>query len=188
MQFKRPATPGSNSAATPAPQRVPHRPRVEFFDVADFTETDARGFVHTVENYHIEPWGLYLFRNADRPPDRYTETWLLPGLSIRVTMHHVNAAHDRDPLYHIYLGDFTRIEPKRWRAVYHYVDIEARNGHVCELHGVDDLFAAHAAGHIDADTAHGVLERATAVVDGIASHDHRVERWLAGRGIKLTWL
>ncbi|MBB5917779.1 hypothetical protein BJY24_006691 [Nocardia transvalensis] len=188
MQFRHRSTPNHNSDATPAPARPPHRPHTEYFDLADYTKTDARGFVRSVEHYHAEPWGLYLMRTADTPPDRYTETWLLPQLSLRVSMNHVNAAHDRDPRYHIHIGEFARIEPKRWRAVYHYLDIEARNGHACELRGVDELFAAHAAGFVDAATAQHAFEHATSVVDGIASHDHCFERWLTSRGIRLTWL
>lgn len=188
MQFKRRSIPGSDSDATLVPARPPHRPHTEYFDLADLTKTDARGFVHSVEHYHAEPWGLYLVRAADTPPDRYTETWLLPQLSLRVSMNHVNAAHDRNPLYHIHIGEFARIEPKRWRAIYHYLDIESRHGRICELRGVDELFAAHAAGYIDAATAQHAFEHATAVVDGIASHHHNFGLWLASRGITLTWL
>ncbi|WP_228788053.1 DUF402 domain-containing protein [Nocardia terpenica] len=189
MQLKKIHVPGLHSTAAAAtPPTSSHRPRVEYFDLADLTKTDCRGFVHSVERYHSEPWGLYLMRAADTPPFRYTEAWLLPQLSIRVSMHHINAAHDRDPVYHIDIGEFDRIEPKRWRAVFHYIDVVARNGCVPELRGVDDLFAAHAAGHVDAATAQNAFARATAVVDGIASHEHNFERWLGARGITLTWL
>ncbi|MFI5782235.1 hypothetical protein [Nocardia sp. NPDC051570] len=187
MFSKRPSTTGSNSTISEA-TRTPHRPRVEYFDLADLTKTDARGFVRSMESHRAEPFGLYLVCAADIPPNRYTEIWLLPELSIQVTMHHVNAGHDRDPVYHIYVGEFARIEPKRWRGCYHYIDIVARNGRVPELRGVDELFAAHAAGHVDAATAQQAFERATAVVDGIASHDHNFERWLTTKGIALSWL
>ncbi|MGV9677149.1 hypothetical protein ACWDSJ_17875 [Nocardia sp. NPDC003482] len=184
---KRPSGAGSTAVTSPATP-APHRPRVEYVDLSDLTRTDARGFVHPVDSCHVEPFGLYLVCPADIPPNRYTETWVLPDLSLQVTMHHVNACHDRDPIYHIYVGEFARIEPKRWRAVYHYIDIVARNGRVPELRGVDELFAAHAAGHVDAATAQQAFQRATAVVDGIASHDHRFESWLATRGVTLSWL
>lgn len=171
------------------PQQDPLRkPRVEFFDIADLTRTDSRGFVRSVDSYHAEPWGLYLVRAADTAPYRYTETWLLPQQSIRVTMHHINAAHDRDPIYHIYIGEFGKVEPKRWRAEYHYIDIVARNGHKCELHGVEDLFAARTAGLIAEDTAEQAFQHTTGVVDGIASHQHNFERWLVSQGVTLHWL
>ncbi|GAB2704224.1 hypothetical protein [Nocardia thraciensis] len=165
-----------------------HRPRVEYFDLADLTITDARGFVHPVERYHVEPWGLYLMRAADTPPNRYTETWLLPKLSVRVGMQHVNAAHDRDPHYHIRLGDYARIEPKRWAAHDHYIELVARNGRPVEMHGVADLLAAHAADCLGGPQAQRIIEHANTVVAGIAAHDHSVERWLRSHGITLTWL
>ncbi|AHH17293.1 hypothetical protein NONO_c24980 [Nocardia nova SH22a] len=180
--------PSGRKSQSTQPPSTAHRPQVEYFDIADLTRTDSRGFVHSVDSYHAEPWGLYLVRAADTPPYRYTETWLLPAPSIRVTMHHVNAAHDRDPIYHIYIGKFDRIEPKRWRAEYHYIDVVARNGHVPELRGVDELFAAHAAGHVTPGTAQHAFEQATAVVDGIASHDHNFDRWMSAQGIALHWL
>ncbi|WP_280267214.1 hypothetical protein [Nocardia wallacei] len=184
----------SNSKPDPHPGATPngsvpaHRPRIEYFDLADLTLTDPRGFVHPVERYHTEPWGLYLMRSADTPPNRYTEAWLLPKLAIRVGMQHVNAAHDRDPHFHIRLGEYARIAPKRWTAHDHYIDLVARNGRPIEMHGVADLLAAHAAHCIDDEQAQHIIERANTVVAGIAAHDHSVERWLRSYGITLTWL
>lgn len=183
-----PHTTAPRAAEALAPARVPHRPSTEYFDVADCTKTDARGFVHSVERYHVEPWGLYLVRAADEPPARFTETWLLPEPSVRVTMSHVNTAHDRDPVYHVRLGEYSRIEPKRWRAIDHYLDIVCRNGRTPELHGLEDLFAAHDAGYVDAAAAQRIIERANAVVSGIAGHGNHLERWLGSLGITLTWL
>ncbi|NKY52936.1 hypothetical protein [Nocardia vermiculata] len=180
-----PTNPAGHENNIPA---APRKPRVEYFDIADLTRTDSRGFVHSVDSYKVEPWGLYLVRAADTAPYRYTETWLLPQQSLRVTMHHVNAAHDRDPIYHIYIGDFARTGPKRWRAEYHYIDIVARNGHPCELDGVEELFAAQTAGLISSDATQRAFKHATAVVDGIASHDHHFERWLIAEGVTLHWL
>ncbi|RDI49682.1 hypothetical protein [Nocardia mexicana] len=182
----------SNSRPDPHPDAdgstPAHRPHVEYFDLADLTLTDPRGFVHPVERYHAEPWGLYLMRAADAPPNRYTETWLLPKLAIRVGMQHVNAAHDRDPHYHIRLGEYARIEPKRWAAYDHYIDLVARNGRPTEMHGIAELLAAHAADCIDAAQAQHIIEHANAVADGIAAHGRNVERWLRSHGITLTWL
>ncbi|MBO0855644.1 MAG: hypothetical protein J2P18_17985 [Nocardia sp.] len=175
----------------PEPSGAPdiaHKPRVEYFDLADLTRTDARGFIHSVDSYHAEPWGLYLVRPADEAPYRYTESWLLPRQSVRVTMSHINVAHDRDPLYHLYLGEFSKVQPKRWRAEYHYIDIIARNGRHPEMRGVDELFAAHSAGQVDDGTARRVFEHATEVIDGLASHDHHVESWLLDQGVSLHWL
>ncbi|QIS11116.1 DUF402 domain-containing protein [Nocardia arthritidis] len=181
------ATNGSNGAAAP-PGRTPTRPRVEYFNVAEFTNTDAKGFVRPVERFHVEPWGLYMARCVDGPQFHYLESWLLPDLSIRATIAHRHAGdhHGRD--YCLDIGEYTRIEPKRWKAVDHYLDIEVQGGRRADLRGVDELLAAHAAGVVDTAQAHRAFERATAAMDGLAAHDHDVERWLAAQGIGLTWM
>ncbi|GAA5059522.1 ribonuclease FAU-1 family protein [Nocardia callitridis] len=172
----------------PAPKPVPRRPRVEYFDLAELTNTDARGFVRQVERYHVEPWGLYMARSVAVPNRQYIESWLLPTLSLRTTVTRSNPAHHRNPEYRLEIGEFSRVRPKRWKAVDHYLDVVVRRGRGAELRGVDELFAAHAAGLIDSATAHRAVERASATLDGLAAHDHCVEQWLATQGITLTWL
>jgi hypothetical protein len=178
------APPGPLAAAAPAP----HRPRVEFFNLAELTNTDAKGFVRPVERFHVEPWGLYMARPVAGPDSHYLESWLLPGLSLRATLTRTNPAHHRERVYRLDIGEFTRIAPKRWKAVDHYLDIAVRPRRTAELLGVDELLAAHAAGLVDTAQAHRAFERATAVLDGLAAHDHCVEEWLATHGIRLTWM
>ncbi|MDE1671317.1 DUF402 domain-containing protein [Nocardia gipuzkoensis] len=178
------APPGSIAPATPAP----HRPRVEFFNLAELTNTDAKGFVRPVDRFHVEPWGLYMARAVGGPDSHYLESWLLPELSLRATLARTNPAHHRDPVYRLDIGEFTRIAPKRWKAVDQYLDIAVRPGRSAELLGVNELLAAHAAGLVDTVQAHRAFERATAVLDGLATHDHCVEDWLATHGITLTWM
>ncbi|WP_330231860.1 DUF402 domain-containing protein [Nocardia sp. NBC_00508] len=184
--------PGMAGATTPAPPApptpAPHRPRVEYFNLAELTHTDAKGFVRPVERFHVEPWGLYMARAVDGPDSHYFESWLLPELSIRATVTRRNPAHHRVPGYRLDIGEFTRIGPKRWKAVDHYLDVVVRRGRPAELLGVDELLAAHAAGLVETARAHGAFERATSVLDGLAAHDHSVEDWLATRGITLTWM
>ncbi|MGK8524708.1 hypothetical protein ACRS6B_25575 [Nocardia asteroides] len=175
--------PGSIATAAPSP----HRPRVEFFDLAELTNTDARGFVRPVERFHVEPWGLYMARSVTGPDAHYLETWLLPELSLRVTLARTNPAHHPERVHRLDLGEFTRIGPKRWKAVDLYLAVAVRTGRSAELAGVDELLAAHAAGLVDTARAHRAFARATAALDGLAAHDHRVEGWLATRGVTLTW-
>ncbi|MQY25376.1 DUF402 domain-containing protein [Nocardia aurantia] len=170
------------------PDTTAHRPRIEYFDLSDLTGTDARGFVHSVETCHATARGLYVARKADRAPYRYTESWLLPELSLRATVHHVGAAHDRDQTYHLDLGDFARIGPKRWKAVLHYLDITVHNGHPPVLGGIDELLAAHSAGYVDRQQTRRIFELANHVVAGIAAHEQNFDRWLAAQNIRLTWL
>ncbi|MGK8508396.1 DUF402 domain-containing protein [Nocardia asiatica] len=178
------APPGRIAPVTPAP----HRPRVEFFNLAELTNTDAKGFVRPVERFHVEPWGLYMARPVGGPDSHYLESWLLPELSLRATLTRTNPAHHREPVYRLDIGEFTRVGPKRWKAVDQYLDIAARRGRTAELLGVDELLAAHAAGLVDTAQAHRAFAQATAVLDGLAAHDHCVEDWLATYGITLTWM
>ncbi|MEU2033903.1 DUF402 domain-containing protein [Nocardia amamiensis] len=178
------APPGPAVPATPAP----HRPRVEYFNLAELTNTDAKGFVRPVERFRVEPWGLYMGRTVGGPDSHYLESWLLPELSLRVTVARPNPAHHRDPGYRLDIGEFGRIGPKRWKSVDHYLDIVVRRGRPAELLGVDELLAAHAAGLVDTAQAHSAFDRATAVLDALAAHDHSVEDWLATRGITLSWM
>ncbi|RMI29970.1 hypothetical protein EBN03_24005 [Nocardia stercoris] len=165
-----------------------HRPRVEYFDTADLTGTDAHGYVHSVEDCHATPWGLKVTLRTPAPPHRYTESWLLPALSLRVTVQHAGAAHERDQAHHLEIGEITQVEPHRWRAVDHYLRIEARNGRAPRMSGVDELLAAHAAGYVDSAQTQRIIEHGNAVVAGIAAHGHNLDRWLAGHKVALTWL
>ncbi|MFD0362309.1 DUF402 domain-containing protein [Nocardia sp. GCM10030253] len=176
------APPGPLAAPAPA------RPKIEYFNLADLTNTDARGFVRSVERYHVEPWGLYMARTVGGPEFHYVESWLMPELSIRATITHRSPAHHRGQDYCLDIGEFTKVEPKRWKAIDHYLDIMVQGGRKSELRGVEDLLAAHAAGLIDTAHAHRAFERATTAMDGLAAHDHDVERWLASHGIVLSWM
>ncbi|MFI9511009.1 DUF402 domain-containing protein [Nocardia sp. NPDC052566] len=177
---------GTNGTAIAPPG--PARPKVEYFNLAELTNTDAKGFVRQVERFHVEPWGLYMARTVDGPQFHYLESWLLPELSLRATIAHRHAGDHRDKDYCLDVGEFAKIGPKRWKAVDHYLDVVVPRGRHAELRGVGDLLAAHAAGLIDTAQAHRALDRATAALDGLAAHEHSVDRWLAAQDIHLTWM
>ncbi|MFF2557042.1 DUF402 domain-containing protein [Nocardia sp. NPDC058058] len=172
----------------PAPAASAHRPRLEFFNLADLCWTDYHGYVHSVERLHAEPWGLYIERIVDNPRFHYIESWLLPELYLRVTVYHLRPGHDRGQTYYLDIGEYSQIEPKKWRGEGHYLHVVARPGQVPELLGIDELLTAHAAGHFDTARTHKAIERAAAVVDGIAGCGHDVDRWLATKGVALSWL
>ncbi|MEV6773002.1 DUF402 domain-containing protein [Nocardia sp. NPDC051030] len=167
---------------------TPHRPRLEFFNLAELSWTDYHGYLHQVEHMHAEPWGLYMERIVDNPRFRYIESWMLPELSLRVTVYHQRPGHDRGQTYYLDIGDYGPVGPKKWRAEGHYVHVVARPGQVPELLGIDELLAAHAAGHFDSVRTQTAIARAAAVVDGIAGCGHDVDRWLAAQGVALSWL
>ncbi|QIS11115.1 DUF402 domain-containing protein [Nocardia arthritidis] len=173
--------------ADPAPVHV-HRPKVEYFDLAGLTNTDPKGFVRPVETYRVESWGLYMARTSDHPQFHYIESWLLPELSLRATVFHYHPAHQRDQDYYLDLGEYTRLGPKQWKSVDHYLDIVVRSGRETELLDVDELLAAHAAGLIGAAEAEAAVANAATAIDGIAANGHSLESWMESMGITLTWM
>ncbi|WP_067697475.1 DUF402 domain-containing protein [Nocardia jejuensis] len=164
-----------------------HRPKVEYFNVDDLTNIDPKGFVRQVEQYRVEPWGLYMARTSDHPEFHYIESWLLPSLSIRVTVFQFTPAHLRDQDYYVDIGEYAQVGPKKWKSVDHYLDLVVRTGREVELLDVDELLAAHAAGYLDLGEAQRAIETSTATIDGIAAHGHSLEAWMASHGITLTW-
>ncbi|MGO4614671.1 DUF402 domain-containing protein [Nocardia sp. 2YAB30] len=173
---------------TQAPSIDVHRPKVEYFNLADLTNTDPKGFVRPVERYHVEPWGLYMARTSDHPQFHYLESWLLPELSIRATVFHYHPAHQRDQDYYLDLGEFSVVGPKKWKSVDHYLDIVVRSTRETQLLDVDELLAAHAAGLIRLGEAEAAMQHAAAAIDGIAANGHTFEGWMESLGITLTWM
>ncbi|MEV0336310.1 DUF402 domain-containing protein [Nocardia sp. NPDC050717] len=176
--------PRAVAAPTAAP---PGRPRVEFFDVAELTSTDTRGFIRPVDRYEVQPWGLYLARTVG-PRARYEECWLLPEPGVRATVAHDSPGHHRSHDYVLDIVEVERIGPKRWRATDYFLDVAVRRGRSATLLGTGELLAAHAAGQVDTASADRAFERAATVLDGLAAHDHDVERWLRAGNIALTWM
>lgn len=172
---------------TQAPAVDLHRPKVEYFNVDELTNIDPKGFIRAVEQYHVEPWGLYMARPSDHPEFHYIESWLLPSLSIRATVFHFTPADLRDQDYYVDIGEFTQVEATKWKSVDHYLDLVVRTGRDVELLDVDELLAAHAAGYLDLAESQQAIETASATIDGIAAHGHDFDAWLASKGITLTW-
>ncbi|QLY33783.1 DUF402 domain-containing protein [Nocardia huaxiensis] len=172
---------------TQAPAVHLHPPKVEYFHVDKLTNVDPKGFVREVEHYQVEPWGLYMARQSDHPEFHYIESWLLPSLSLRVTVFHFTPADLRDQDYYLDIGEFAQVDATTWRSVDHYLDLVVRTGRDVELLDVDELLAAHAAGYLELPQAQRAIETATATIDGLAAHGHSLEAWLAAHGIKLTW-
>ncbi|MFE3293543.1 DUF402 domain-containing protein [Rhodococcus sp. NPDC059234] len=163
-----------------------HAPKVEAFNLVDRTNTDPKGFVRPVDHFRVEPWGLYMARPADHPHFHYLESWLLPSLGLRASIFHYHPFHARDQDRYVDIGDFTAGE-QEWRSEDHYLDLIVRTGRDTELLDVDELIAAHAAGHLDADTTERAVLTATTAVDGIAAHGHDLDAWLADLGMPIDW-
>lgn len=164
-----------------------HPPKIETFDVTAMTNVDPKGFVRRVDEYRIEPFGLYMAREV--PGHRsmsYRESWLLPSLGIQVTDWYFHPGHERDQDFYV---DIALVRPgeQSWQMVDLYLDVVVRTGRGLEVLDTDELLGALAEGFIDTRTAQQAIETSNAVVDGIAAHGHDVTAWLADLGIPVTW-
>ncbi|SPM27281.1 Predicted RNA-binding protein, associated with RNAse of E/G family, partial [Mycobacterium terramassiliense] len=143
--------------------------------------------VRAVDEYVVRPWGLYLARpTPGRAQFRYLESWLLPSLGLRATVFHFNPGHERDHDYYLDVGEYTPGE-KVWRSEDHYLDIEVRSGAGVTLADVDELLDAVRHGLLTPEVAERAMRRAVTAVEGLARSDYDLCRWLATRGMELTW-
>ncbi|ORV96838.1 hypothetical protein AWC14_15840 [Mycobacterium kyorinense] len=151
------------------------------------TNTDPKGIVRAVDEYTVQPWGLYMARPAPgREQFHYLQSWLLPSLGLRATIFHFNPGHERDHDYYLDVGEYTP-GPAVWRSEDHYLDLEVRTGMGVRLADVDELLAAVRHHLLTPERAEQALRRAVAAVDGLARHDYDLQRWLATQGMELTW-
>ncbi len=164
-----------------------HPPKRETFDLAAGTNTDPKGVVRAVDEYRLEPWGLYMARpTPGRTQFHYLESWLLPSLGLRVNVFHFNAGFERDQDYYLDVGSIT-VANDRWETRDHYLDLVVCTGRGTDLVDIDELLEAHRGGLIDSATAQQALVTAVAAVDGLASHGHDLNAWLSAAGMRLRW-
>jgi uncharacterized protein len=164
-----------------------HPPKTETFDVSSGTNTDPKGFVRPVQEYRVEPFGLYLSREMQGHASlAWVESWLLPGLGIRVTDWWFNPGKERDQDYYIDIVDIER-DGDVWRTVDHYLDIVVRVGRDSRVIDQEEYLEAVAAGVLDRSAAERALRSSFRVVAGLGEHQHDVCAWLASLGITLSW-
>jgi predicted RNA-binding protein associated with RNAse of E/G family len=166
-----------------------HAPKVELFDVAAMTNTDPKGVVRAVREYRVEPFGLFLARDVvDHPRLAAFESWLLPGLGLRVTDWFFHPGRERDQDFYL---DVVRIDVDAaglvWRTEDHYLDLVVHTGRGVQVVDTDELLEAVTAGLLDTGTARSALDTTYAAVDGLARHGYRLDRWLATAGAWPTW-
>ncbi len=155
--------------------------------MASRTNTDPKGIVRAVDEYAVHPWGLYLARpTPGRAQFHYLESWLLPSLGLRATVFHFNPGHERDFDYYLDVGEYTA-GPAKWHSEDHYIDIEVRTGQGAKLADVDELLGAFHHGLLTPEAAEQAVHRAVSAIDGLAHHDYDLVRWLASKGMALTW-
>ncbi|OXM71810.1 MULTISPECIES: DUF402 domain-containing protein [Amycolatopsis] len=164
-----------------------HPPKIETFDVANRTNTDPKGIARAVEEYRVEPFGLYLARpTPGRAQFHYLESWVLPGLGLRLTDYWFRPGHERDQDFYLDVVSVER-DGATWRTTDWYLDLVVREGERVDVLDTDELLAAARAGLLTAGEAERALEITFDAVNGLAAHGYRVGRWLATHDIHLTW-
>ena len=164
-----------------------HPPKRETFDLVACTNTDPKGIVRAVEEYRLQPWGLYMARpTPGRAQFHYLESWLLPDLGLRANVFHFNPGHERDQDFYLDVGQIS-VGPDRWEAEDHYIDLVVRTNRDTELVDADELFQAHRDGLVTTETAQATLLCAVGAVKGLSGHGHDLNAWLTSIGVQLTW-
>ncbi|TPG32293.1 DUF402 domain-containing protein [Mycolicibacterium hodleri] len=164
-----------------------HPPKRETFDVAAHTNTDPKGIVRDVDEYHEQPWGLYMARpTPGRAQFHYLESWLLPSLSLRASIFHFNPGYERDQDFYLDIGPIL-VDGQVWRTQDHYLDLVVRTGTAVELIDVDELFEAVRQGLMTSETASAAVQTAVSAIDGLSRHGYHLDQWLADHEMVLTW-
>lgn len=164
-----------------------HAPKVEVFDVAGMTNTDPKGVVRAVDEYRVEPFGLYVARPAPgRTQFDYLESWLLPELGLRVTDFHFTASHQLDQDFYLDVAQI-HVDGDRWQTRDLYLDLALFVGKDVAVLDTDELLEATVAGHLTQAEAVAAIETAYVTVDDLARNGYDLARWLATRDITLTW-
>jgi uncharacterized protein len=164
-----------------------HPPKTVIFDLAAGVNIDTKGFARPVEEYRVAPFGLYMSRAmVDRPTAHWVESWLLPDLGICVTDWWWNPGHHRDQDFYLDICEIVR-DGDRWMLTDHYLDIVVQNRRATEVIDVDEFVAAVGLGLLDPGVAELAMGRSYRALEGLASHDHDLDAWLAELGIALSW-
>ena len=140
-----------------------------------------------VDVYAVHPFGLYMARpTPGRAQFHYLESWLLPSLSVRVSVFHFNPGYERDQDFYLDVGAIV-VDGQVWRTEDHYLDLVVRTGSGVDLLDVDELFEAVSAGLVTPENATAAVRTAAFAIDGIASNGYDIDAWLSDHEIALTW-
>jgi predicted RNA-binding protein associated with RNAse of E/G family len=164
-----------------------HPPKRSTFDVPAMVNIDNKGERRVVDEYRQTDFGLYMSREmVARRSAHWMESWLLPDLGLCVTDWWWRPGHEREQDYYLDICEITR-DGDRWQLTDHYLDIVVRNRRDARVIDVDEFVAAVALGLLEPGAAEAAMNRTHHAVDRLAAHDHDLDRWLAGLGIRLTW-
>lgn len=164
-----------------------HPPKIATFDVPANLNIDTKGVAREVDEYRVLPYGLYMSRAMiDRPTAHWVESWLLPDLGLCVTDWCWNPGHHRDQDFYLDVCEIVR-DGERWMLTDHYLDVVVQQRRGALVVDIDEFVTAVTLGLLEPQAAETALDRAFRAVDGLASHGHDLDAWLAEHGIVLTW-
>ncbi|MEY8208623.1 ribonuclease FAU-1 family protein [Corynebacterium sp. MNWGS58] len=180
-----------------------HPVKNEIFATADKINIDPKGFHREVDSYRTTEFGLYMARGADHPQFGYLESWLLPELSLRVSIFHFRKGCEKPQDYYIDIVDIdvssatdearpttasgTSNTAQTWRTRDLYIDIVSLTGHQVDVLDIDELAEATAQGLISAEEAEHAIEATLRAVEGITRHDDDVPAWLRSLDMPIDW-
>ncbi|MEZ2189441.1 DUF402 domain-containing protein [Corynebacterium sp. CCM 9204] len=164
-----------------------HPVKQEIFDLNRGTNTDPKGFIREVDTYRITDFGLYMARGANHPRFGYLETWLLPGLGLRVNIFHFREGINVHQDYYVDVAEITTDPSGVWRTRDLYVDLISVTGTPVDVLDIDELAAAASAGLITAEDTETAIETTLTAVEGITRNDDNLMAWLSRLGITLDW-
>ena len=183
-----------------------HPVKQETFATECGINIDPKGFHRVVDTYRETKFGLYMGRGADHPQFGYLESWLLPDLSLRVSIFHYRPGYERPQDYYIDIVDISRIDinnldavtspipqslsaetTRAWHTRDLYVDIVSLTGKQVDVLDIDELAEATAEGLISAEDAEHAIEATLRAVEGITRHDDNVLAWLDSLNIPISW-
>lgn len=143
--------------------------------------------MRAVDVYDVRPWGLYMARpTPGRAQFHYLESWLLPSLSIRISVFHFSPGYERAQDFYLDVGPIV-VDGDVWRTEDHYLDLVVRTGTGVDLLDVDELFAAVREGLLSTEAAAAAVATAALAIDGLAANGYDVDAWLAHLEMALTW-
>jgi predicted RNA-binding protein associated with RNAse of E/G family len=164
-----------------------HPPKIETFDIKSGTNTDPKGIVRAVEEYRVEPFGLYLARpTPGRAQFHYLESWFLPDLGLRITDFWFLPGNERNQDFYLDVVKVRR-DGATWTSTDLYLDIVLREKIGLDVIDSDELLEASASGLLSTEDALRALEITYATVDGLAKHGYDLGAWLDTKEITLTW-
>lgn len=163
-----------------------HPVKVETFDVESLLNVDPKGFERVVDVYEPHDWGLYMARGADHPRFGYLESWLLPGVHLRVNIFHFRKGENSGQRLYIDVAKINR-EGSLWTTRDLFVDfVTYDDGHM-DILDLDELVGAQAAGFIEQSEAYLAFDTSVALLAGVREYDGDVQAWLHRLGMPSTW-